>query len=59
MRRSPQPEIGFEFRPELDTYNKLVSLRTNSAGFRDAEYTVEKPAEWIGLFLAERRLLPP
>jgi hypothetical protein len=43
VQRSLHPAIAFELRPGLDTYYKLVPLRTNSQGLRDAEYAVQKP----------------
>jgi len=43
-RRSDDPRIGFEWKPNLDGYFKLVPFRTNSRGLRDREYPLEKPA---------------
>jgi hypothetical protein len=43
IRLSSDPEIGYEFKPNLRTYFKLKRLETNSQGFRDREYPLEKP----------------
>ena len=34
----------FEYQPNLDVFFKLVRFRTNSAGMRDQEYSLAKPA---------------
>jgi len=44
-QRSTDPELGFELKPNLDGYFKLVPFRTNSRGFRDREYTLSKPKD--------------
>ncbi len=40
---SSEPDLGFELKPNLDSYFKLVPFRTNSRGLRDREYSIEKP----------------
>ena len=40
---SPDPEIGFELRPNLDRWFQLARLRTNSRGLRYRELEPEKP----------------
>ncbi len=42
LKTSNIPEIVFELKPNLDTYHKLVELKTNSAGLRDKEYSLTK-----------------
>lgn len=37
-------EIGYELKPDLDTWFQGVRLRTNSFGMADREYSLEKPA---------------
>ena len=44
-RRSNDPELIFEFKPNLNTYYKLVEFKTNSAGLRDKEYRIAKPGD--------------
>ena len=44
LRQSSNPELVFELKPDIDTYHKLVELRTNSVGLRDKEYSLAKPA---------------
>jgi hypothetical protein len=39
-----EPAIGWEYKPNQDTFLKLVRLRTNSRGMRDKEYPLAKPA---------------
>jgi len=39
-----EPSIGWEYAPNLDTFLKLVRLRTNSHGMRDEEYPLAKPS---------------
>ena len=43
LRQSNSSEIIFELKPNINTYHKLVELKTNSAGLRDKEYSVPKP----------------
>ncbi len=43
LQPSEYPEILFELKPNLDTYFKLTSFKTNSHGLRDKEYEVSKP----------------
>ena len=43
IRRSAHREIGYEYRPNLDTYFKLAPFSTNSLGLRDREYAPAKP----------------
>ena len=45
LRRSNDPELIFEFKPNLNTYYKLVEFKTNSAGLRDKEYRIAKPGD--------------
>lgn len=42
LRPSDNPELVFELKPNLNTFHKLVPLKTNSAGLRDKEYSVTK-----------------
>jgi hypothetical protein len=44
-RQSDERRIGFELKPNLDEFFKLVPFRTNSRGLRDREYSLEKPAD--------------
>ena len=44
LMHSENAQIGFELRPNLDTWFKLVRFRTNSRGLRDSEHSVRKPA---------------
>jgi len=44
VRPSSDSRLGFELKPDLDTYFKLARFRTNSRGLRDAEYGFPKPA---------------
>jgi hypothetical protein len=44
-RPSAEPRIGFELKPNLDGYFKLVPFRTNSRGLRDREYELRKPPD--------------
>lgn len=43
IQPSPHPDLGFELKPNVDGYLKLVPFRTNSQGLRDREYSVDKP----------------
>ncbi len=43
IRKSRYLEIGYEFKPNLDTYFHLVPFETNSRGLRDREYALAKP----------------
>lgn len=43
IQLSEDPDIAFEFRPNLDTYGQLARFTTNSQGFRDQEYPLSKP----------------
>ncbi len=36
-------EIGFELKPNLDTFYKLARFKTNSEGLQDQEYSITKP----------------
>jgi len=45
VRASPEPRLGWELEPNIDSYFKLVRFRTNSRGLRDREYTLAKPEE--------------
>lgn len=42
-RPSSVPGLGFELRPNVSGWFKLVPFRTNSAGMRDAEVPLRKP----------------
>lgn len=44
LQPSPYAEIAFELKPNLRTYFKLAPFETNSAGLRDQEYAIAKPA---------------
>jgi hypothetical protein len=39
-----EPELVYEYRPDLDVFFKGVRFRTNSWGMRDREYPLAKPA---------------
>jgi hypothetical protein len=43
-RRSSEPRLAIELKPNLDRYFKLARFRTNSQGLRDREYSLRKPA---------------
>jgi hypothetical protein len=43
VQPSPAARLGFEFKPNVDGYFKLVPFRTNSRGLRDREYEPRKP----------------
>jgi hypothetical protein len=43
IQPSPAARLGFEFKPNVDGYFKLVPFRTNSRGLRDREYEPRKP----------------
>jgi hypothetical protein len=43
LQPSNHPEIAFELKPNLNTYFKLASFKTNSQGLRDKEYEISKP----------------
>ena len=45
LKASDFPGIVYELKPNLDTYHKLVELKTNSAGLRDKEYSLTKPED--------------
>lgn len=40
-------DIWFELKPNLDTWHKNTPFRTNSAGLRDREYALAKPADTV------------
>jgi len=44
IRASSNRELIFELKPNLRTVYKGAPLETNSVGFRDREWTLEKPA---------------
>ncbi len=44
---SNEARLGFELRPNLDGYFKLVPFRTNAAGLRDRDYALHKPERTI------------
>ena len=43
IRLSEDPDLGYELRPNLDAYFKMVRFATNSQGFRDKERALSKP----------------
>ena len=43
LKKSNIPDVIYEFSPNLDSYFKLSSFKTNSQGLRDKEYSIEKP----------------
>ncbi len=43
LQKSDYPDVVYEFKPKIDSYFKLADFRTNSQGFRDKEYSLEKP----------------
>ncbi|MGB3365389.1 MAG: hypothetical protein WBB48_11505, partial [Thermodesulfobacteriota bacterium] len=43
LQKSDYPDVVYEFKPKIDSYFKLADFRTNSLGFRDKEYSLEKP----------------
>jgi len=43
LQKSNIPEVNYELKPNLDTYYKMASLKTNTRGLRDKEYSLEKP----------------
>lgn len=42
-RRAAEPEVAFELIPQLDTYFKLATFRTDSRGLRDVERPLAPP----------------
>ncbi len=44
VRAAGNPAVHYELRQDLDVWYKGVKFRTNSAGLRDSEYSLEKPA---------------
>ena len=42
LKESYNSEIIYELKPNINTYHKLVELKTNSAGLRDQEYSISK-----------------
>ena len=43
LKKADVPEVRYELRPNIDTIYKGIAFKTNSAGLRDDEYTLEKP----------------
>ncbi len=43
LQKSDYPDVVYEFKPKIDSYFKLADFKTNSQGFRDKEYSLEKP----------------
>ncbi len=43
LQKSAHPELGWELKPNLDTYFKLTHFQTNSRGLRDTEHSFKKP----------------
>jgi len=41
LQKSRIPEVNYELKPNLDTYYKMASLKTNSRGLRDKEYSLK------------------
>jgi hypothetical protein len=44
VRFETEPDLVYEYKPDLDLFFKGVHFRTNSRGMRDREYALEKPA---------------
>jgi len=45
LKAADIPDAIYELRPDIDTIYKGEVFQTNSAGLRDKEYTLEKPAD--------------
>lgn len=45
IKPSAYPEIVYELKPNLNSYFKLASFKTNSFGLRDKEYEITKPKD--------------
>ena len=43
VKKSRYSEVVYELKPNLETYFKLASFKTNSFGMRDKEYEIAKP----------------
>jgi len=43
LKESENDEIVYELKPNIDSDLKLASVKTNSLGLRDKEYSVQKP----------------
>ena len=43
LKKSDNDEIVYELKPNIDSDLKLASVKTNSHGLRDKEYSVQKP----------------
>jgi hypothetical protein len=43
VRFDTEPELVYEYKPNLDVFFKGVRFRTNSRGMRDMEYALAKP----------------
>ena len=52
VQQSEFDEIGYELKPDLDTWFQGVRLRTNSFGMADREYPLEKPADTTRIAVA-------
>jgi lysophospholipase L1-like esterase len=44
VRQSDHPELIYELKPNLDCVYRGARFQTNSHGFRDREWTIDKPA---------------
>lgn len=52
--------LSYELRPNLDLHYQMVTVRTNSAGMRDQEYSLEKPAgTWRIAFVGDSFTFAP
>jgi len=45
LKTADVPEVRYELRPDIDTIYKGMMFQTNSAGMRDEEYALAKPAD--------------
>ncbi len=43
MKEASVDSIVYEIKPNIDSHLKLVSVKTNSQGLRDKEYSIQKP----------------
>ncbi len=47
IETSPDPQIVYQLKPNLNTYFKMAKFQTNSKGLRDKEYSMTKPENTI------------
>ena len=52
IQPSKYPDIGYELKPNLDTFFALAEFRTSSIGIHDEEYPEKKPANTLRIALA-------